>query len=410
MAGPLGHIRVLELSRILAGPWASQTLADLGASVIKVERPGVGDDTRTWGPPFVKRGEQGDGAGTTDAAYFLCTNRGKRSITVDFTKPEGQEIVNQLAQSSDVLIENFKPGGLERYGLDYESLKKLNHRLVYCSITGFGQTGPYHNRPGYDFLIQGMGGLMSVTGQPDDEPGGEPMKVGLAVADLFTGLYAVIAIQGALAHVELKGEGQYIDLALLDVQLAVMANQASNYLATGTPPGRLGNAHPNIVPYHAFATSDGFVILAVGNDAQFARFCEVAGQPELATDERYVTNSLRVKNREELLPVLQTIFCDRSSLQWIGDLEAVGVPCGPINSMGAVFDDPQIRSRGMQIEIEDDVTGTTPGVASPIKYSKTPLSHTQAPPSLGQHTDEILREVHGYTQAEIDGLRTKGVI
>ncbi len=413
---PLSQIRVLELSRILAGPWAGQTLADLGARVIKVERPGTGDDTRSWGPPFAKRpGDPADGP-TGDAAYFLCANRGKRSVTIDFTQPEGQKIVRALARQSDVVIENFKVGGLEKYGLDYASLRADNPGLVYCSITGFGQTGPYRERPGYDFLIQGMSGLMSITGEPDSAPGGKPVKVGVAVTDLLTGLYAVIAIQGALAHRANTGVGQHIDLSLLDVQAAALANQALNYLVSGRAPGRLGNAHPNIVPYEAFQTSDGHIILAVGNDAQFARFCEVAGRRELADDARFASNPSRVENRDSLIPLLKKLLKARSSADWLAALEQAGVPCGPINDIEQLFADPQVKARGLQIAIPDpDRTAggdgsAQPGVASPIRFSETPIQYELPPPRLGQHTDEVLREELQLDAAERERLRDLGVI
>ncbi|CAO3430859.1 CaiB/BaiF CoA transferase family protein [Azospirillum endophyticum] len=400
MAGPLSHIRVLELSRVLAGPWSAQTLADLGADVIKVERPGAGDDTRAWGPPWA--GDQ--------SAYFLSTNRGKRSITIDFEQPEGQELVRRLAAQADVVIENFKVGGLVKYGLDYDSLKAVNPRLVYCSITGFGQTGPYRNRAGYDFMIQGMGGLMSVTGQPDGEPGGGPVKVGVAVTDIFTGLYATIGIMGALAHRDRTGEGQQVDLALLDVQVAVLANQAMNCLVGGKAPQRLGNAHPNIVPYQAFATRDGHIILAVGNDGQFAKFCTVAGRPELAKDERYATNPSRVANRRELVPLLEELIRTRDSHDWLDALEQVGVPCGPINDLAAVFEDPQVKARNIHQDLPHPTQGSVPTVASPIRYSGTPLVHDTAPPTLGQHTDTVLADSLGLGEADIAALREKGVI
>lgn len=400
MAGPLSHIRVLELSRVLAGPWSAQTLADLGADVIKVERPGAGDDTRAWGPPWA--GDQ--------SAYFLSTNRGKRSITIDFERPEGQELVRKLAAQADVVIENFKVGGLVKYGLDYDSLKAVNPRLVYCSITGFGQTGPYRNRAGYDFMIQGMGGLMSITGQPDGEPGGGPVKVGVAVTDIFTGLYATIGIMGALAHRDRTGEGQQVDLALLDVQVAVLANQAMNCLVGGKAPQRLGNAHPNIVPYQAFATRDGYIILAVGNDGQFAKFCTVAGRPELAKDERYATNPARVANRKELVALLEELIRTRDSHDWLSALEQVGVPCGPINDLTAVFEDPQVKARNIHQDLPHPTQGSVPTVASPIRYSGTPLVHDTAPPTLGQHTDTVLAESLGLSGADIAALRDKGVI
>ena len=400
MAGPLSHIRVLELSRVLAGPWSAQTLADLGADVIKVERPGAGDDTRAWGPPWA--GDQ--------SAYFLSTNRGKRSITIDFERPEGQELVRKLAAQADVVIENFKVGGLVKYGLDYDSLKAVNPRLVYCSITGFGQTGPYRNRAGYDFMIQGMGGLMSITGQPDGEPGGGPVKVGVAVTDIFTGLYATIGIMGALAHRDRTGEGQQVDLALLDVQVAVLANQAMNCLVGGKAPQRLGNAHPNIVPYQAFATRDGYIILAVGNDGQFAKFCTVAGRPDLAKDERYATNPARVANRKELVALLEELIRTRDSHDWLSALEEVGVPCGPINDLTAVFEDPQVKARNIHQDLPHPTQGSVPTVASPIRYSGTPLVHDTAPPTLGQHTDTVLAESLGLSEADIVALREKGVI
>ncbi|HYF87532.1 CaiB/BaiF CoA-transferase family protein [Azospirillum sp.] len=400
MAGPLSHIRVLELSRVLAGPWSAQTLADLGADVIKVERPGAGDDTRAWGPPWA--GDQ--------SAYFLSTNRGKRSITIDFERPEGQELVRKLAAQADVVIENFKVGGLVKYGLDYDSLKAVNPRLVYCSITGFGQTGPYRNRAGYDFMIQGMGGLMSITGQPDGEPGGGPVKVGVAVTDIFTGLYATIGIMGALAHRDRTGEGQQVDLALLDVQVAVLANQAMNCLVGGKAPQRLGNAHPNIVPYQAFATRDGYIILAVGNDGQFAKFCTVAGRPDLAKDERYATNPARVANRKDLVGLLEELIRTRDSHDWLSALEQVGVPCGPINDLTAVFEDPQVKARNIHQDLPHPTQGSVPTVASPIRYSGTPLVHDTAPPTLGQHTDAVLADQLGLSEADIASLRDRGVI
>ncbi|QCO03830.1 CaiB/BaiF CoA transferase family protein [Azospirillum argentinense] len=400
MPGPLSHVRVLELSRVLAGPWAAQTLADLGADVIKVERPGAGDDTRAWGPPWA--GEE--------SAYFLSTNRGKRSITIDFERPEGQELVRKLAAQADVVIENFKVGGLVKYGLDYESLKAINPGLVYCSITGFGQDGPYAKRAGYDFMIQGMGGLMSITGQPDTEAGGGPVKVGVAVTDVFTGLYATIGVLGALAHRDRTGEGQWVNLALLDVQVAVLANQAMNYLVGGKAPQRLGNAHPNIVPYQAFATLDGHIILAVGNDGQFAKFCQVAGRPELAQDPRYATNPARVANRKELVPILELLLEQRSSRDWLSALEAVGVPCGPINDVSQVFADPHVQARHIHQDLPHPTAGTVPTVASPIRYSATPIEHTVAPPTLGQHTDSVLGEALGLCAADIAALREKGVV
>jgi crotonobetainyl-CoA:carnitine CoA-transferase CaiB-like acyl-CoA transferase len=416
IAAPLSGIRVLELSRVLAGPWAAQTLADLGASVIKVERPGTGDDTRSWGPPFAKRAGDALDRPTGDAAYFLCANRGKRSVTIDFTQPEGQKIVRALARRSDVVIENFKVGGLEKYALDYASLRAEHPGLVYCSITGFGQTGPYRERPGYDFLIQGMSGLMSITGEPDATPGGKPVKVGVAVTDVLTGLYAVIAIQGALAHRANTGRGQQIDIALLDVQAAALANQALNYLVSGRAPGRLGNAHPNIVPYEAFQTADGYIILAVGNDAQFARFCEVAGRRELGGDARFATNPSRVENRDVLIPLIADLLRARSSADWLSALERAGVPCGPINDIAQLFADPQVKARGLQIALADlqssaaDGAPDLPGVASPIRYSETPIRYALAPPRLGQHTDEVLREELDLEATELERLYALGIL
>ena len=406
MAGALSHIRVLDLSRILAGPWAGQILADLGADVIKVERPGPGDDTRGWGPPWIKDDQ---GQDTSVAAYYLCANRNKRSITVDITQPEGQDIVRRLAAQSDVVLENFKLGGLKQYGLDYDSLKAVNPRLVYCSITGFGQDGPYAPRAGYDFLIQGLGGLMSITGRPDGEPGAGPMKVGVALTDILTGLYATNAVLAALAWREQSGEGQYIDMALLDVQVACLANQAMNYLATGSNPRRMGNAHPSIVPYQDFPTADGHMILAIGNDGQFARFCEVAGRPELAADVRFATNRARVENRAELIPLLNEITATRTTAEWIGQLEARAVPCGPINGLAEVFADPQVQARGLAVKMPHPEAGEVPLVASPIRLSKTPVEYRRAPPLVGEHTDEILADL-GVDAAGIAGLRERGVV
>ncbi|MGD0074918.1 MAG: CaiB/BaiF CoA-transferase family protein [Candidatus Binataceae bacterium] len=406
MAGPLGHIRVLELARVLAGPWAAQTLADLGASVIKVEKLGEGDDTRQWGPPWAKGP---DGRPTRVSAYYLSTNRGKRSVTIDFTRAEGQRLVQDLARRSDVVLENFRVGGLAKYGLDYPSLKAINPGLIYCSITGFGQTGPYRHRPGYDFMIQGMGGLMSFTGEADGRPGAGPMKVGVAVADIFTGLYATIAILGALAHRDRTGEGQQIDMALLDSQVAVLANQALNYLVSGVSPIRLGNAHPNIVPYQAYRTADGYIILAVANDGQFAKFCEVAGRTELTRDGRFATNEARVEHREEMVAIVAELVASKTSEFWLKALEH-SVPCGPINTLAQVFDDPQVQSRGLRLELPHPIAGTVPSVANPIKYSATPLEYHVAPPALGAHTSEVLREELGLSIEEIDRLREAGVI
>ncbi|MBR0565394.1 CoA transferase [Azoarcus sp. L1K30] len=405
--GALSHIRVLDLSRILAGPWAGQMLADLGADVIKVERPGAGDDTRGWGPPYLK---DAAGENTSVAAYYLCANRNKRSITIDITCAEGQALVKRLAAESDVVIENFKLGGLAQYGLDYASLKAVNPRLVYCSITGFGQNGPYAPRAGYDFLIQGLGGLMSLTGRPDAEEGGGPMKVGVALTDILTGLYATNAIQAALAWRERSGEGQFIDMALLDVQVACLANQAMNYLTTGQNPKRLGNAHPNIVPYQDFPTADGYMILAIGNDAQFARFCAEAGRPELATDPRYATNRARVENRSTLIPALKHLTIERSTADWIAALEAKAVPCGPINTLADVFADPQVQSRGLKIDMPHPLAGSVSLVANPMRFSVTPVEYRSPPPALGEHTEQILQGTLGLSVAEIDALKGAGVI
>ena len=391
---PLTGIKVLDLSRVLAGPWAGQMLADLGADVVKVERPGAGDDTRSWGPPYLKD-EQGQD--TREAAYFLCANRNKRSIAIDIAQPEGQQLVRRLAEQADVLLENFKLDGLKAYGLDHESLKALNPRLVYCSITGFGQTGPYAARAGYDFLIQGMGGLMSVTGRPDGEEGAGPQKVGVALVDVMTGLYATIAVQAALAEREKSGLGQHIDLALLDVQVATLANQAANYLAGGVVPRRMGNAHPNIVPYQDFPTADGDMILAIGNDGQFARFCAIAGHPEWAADERFATNPQRVAHRAVLIPLLRQATVMRTTAQWVQALESAGVPCGPINRLDDVFADPQVQARGLRIELPHPSAGRVPLVANPIRLSGSPVSYRRAPPLLGEHTDEVIRDWLGTT-------------
>lgn len=401
--GALCGFRVLDLSRILAGPWASQMLADLGAEVIKVERPHQGDDTRAWGPPYIpdENGEE-----TSESAYFHGANRGKQSICIDMSVEQGQLLIRQLARESDVLIENFKVGGLKKYGLDYDSLKSINPRLVYCSITGFGQTGPYAERAGYDFMIQAMGGLMSVTGTPD----GEPMKVGVALADVMTGLYAANAIQAALIHQLRTGEGQYIDLALLDVQVATLANQAMNYLATAENPRRLGNAHPNIVPYQAFQTDGGFIILAIGNDTQFSRFCELANCTELANDESYRKNTNRVKNRETLIPQLATIMKSKSTEWWLDHLNQRGIPCGPINNLDQVFSDPQVLHRGMKLDLEHPQAGSVASVKNPINLSITPPQYDQPSPLLGQHTDQVLARVLQIDHAAIENLRAQNII
>ena len=406
-APPLRGVRVLDLSRVLAGPWAGQLLADLGADVIKVERPGAGDEARAWGPPYL---QDAAGRDTAESAYFLCTNRNKRSVTLDIAHPEGQALVRRLAQQADVLIENFKVGGLQQYGLDHHILCALNPRLVYCSITGFGQTGPYAPRAGYDVLIQGMGGLMSVTGHPDGAEGAGPQKVGVAVTDIMTGLYATVAVQAALAERDRSGLGQHIDLALLDVQVAGLANQASNYLAGGVVPRRMGNAHPNIVPYEDVPTADGDMILAIGNNGQFGRFCAVAGHPEWAQDPRFASNSQRVSNRALLMPQLRQATVMHSTRDWVAALEAAQVPCGPVNRLDEVFADAQVRSRGLRIEMSHATAGTVPLVANPIRLSGSPVTYRLAPPTLGEHTDEVLHDLLGLEAPALEALRTARII
>ena len=402
----LSGVRVLDLSRVLAGPWCTQTLADLGADVIKIERPGSGDDTRAWGPPYLK---DADGRDTTEAAYFLGANRNKRSLAVDLATPEGQAIVRKLAAQVDVLVENFKVGDLARYGLDAQSLLAEHPGLVICSITGFGQTGPYAERAGYDYAVQGMGGLMSVTGERDDLPGGGPQKVGVAVSDLFTGLYATVAILAALRHRDATGQGQVIDMALLDTQLAMLANLGSNYLCSGKVPGRMGNAHQNIVPYQTFEASDGYLILAVGNDRQFAKFCEIAGRPEWAADVRFATNAERVRHRAVLVPMLEDAVRQRPRNEWLAALEAAKVPCGSINSIAEAFADPQAQARGAVVAMDHPLTPDLRLVASPMKLSATPVSYRHAPPLLGQHSDELLLEA-GCSAADIAAWRAAGVV
>lgn len=405
--GALSHLRVLDLSRVLAGPWSGQILADLGADVIKVERPGSGDDTRAWGPPFLK---DAAGENTSEAAYYLSANRNKRSVTIDFTQPEGQRLVRELAAKSDIVIENFKVGGLAAYGLDYQSLKAINPQLIYCSITGFGQTGPYAKRAGYDFMIQGLGGLMSLTGRPEGEEGAGPVKVGVALTDILTGLYSTVAMLAALAHREQTGVGQHVDMALLDVQVACLANQAMNYLTTGNPPSRLGNAHPNIVPYQDFPTADGDFILTVGNDGQFRKFAEVAGQPQWADDPRFVTNKQRVANRAELIPLIRQATVFKTTAEWVSQLEAAGVPCGPINDLAQMLQDPQVLARGLAVSIAHPLAGSVPQVASPIRLSETPVEYRRAPPLLGEHTEVVLEEVLGLEAGEVQRLRDAGVL
>lgn len=403
----LEGVRVLDLSRILAGPWCTQVLADFGADVIKVERPGVGDDTRGWGPPYLKDGQGND---TAESAYYLCANRGKRSLAIDFTTTEGQALIHALVGRCDVLVENYKVGGLAKYGLDAASLLAINPKLVYCSITGYGQDGPYAQRAGYDAAIQAIGGLMSVTGEPDGAPGAGPQKVGVAATDLMTGMYAATAILAALRHAERTGRGQQIDLALLDTQVAWLANQASNYLVGGLVPDRQGTAHPNIVPYQVMPAADGYFMLAVGNDAQFARFCEVIGEAQLAVDPRYATNRARVAHRAELVPHLQQRLRTRPAAEWLAALEAAVVPANSVNRIDQVFDDPQVQARGLRIDVPHATGGTVAMVRNPLKFSATPLQYTQAAPLLGQHTTQVLGEVLAMGEAQLQRLRGQGVI
>lgn len=403
----LSHLRILDLTRVLAGPWCSQNLADLGADVIKIERPGSGDDTRAWGPPYLR---DSDGKDTAEAAYYLAANRGKRSLTVDIASAAGQQIIRELVADSDVLLENYKVGQLQKYGLDYASLKLIRTDLVYCSITGFGQTGPYAQRAGYDFIVQGMGGFMSVTGERDALPGGGPQKAGIAITDLMTGMYATIAVLAALTHRDRTGAGQYIDMALLDVQVAMMANMGTNYLASDTIPQRWGNAHPNIVPYQSFATSDSHIIVAVGNDRQFQKFVAAGGRPELADDERFATNPMRVRHREVLVPMLATMMTGRSKQDWIARLEEAGVPCGPINNLEEVFDNPQVVARGMRLDLPHPSGATAKLIGSPMRLSETPAAYESAPPILGQHTEAILHDLLHYSATQIADLRARGVI
>jgi formyl-CoA transferase len=407
MSGALSHIRVLDLSRVLAGPWCSQHLADLGAEVIKIERPGTGDETRAWGPPYLKDAQGND---TTEAGYYLSCNRGKKSLTLDISTAEGQDIVRKLAAKSDVVLENYKVGQLKKYGLGYDDLKAISPKIVYCSITGFGQTGPWSHRPGYDFIIQGLGGLMSITGERDDLPGGGPQKVGVAVTDLMTGMYSTIAILAALTHRDRTGVGQYIDMALLDVSVAMLANMNMNYLTSGQVPKRWGNAHPNVIPYQVFACSDGHLIVAVGNDSQFRKFCEVLGETALGIDERFATNSNRIRNRAALIPLLEPLVKTRSRDAWVDALEAAGVPCGPINNIDQVFENPQVRARGIKVEIPHELADKVPQVASPMRFSETPIEYRVAPPTLGQHNDYVLRELLGMQADEIERLRQTNVV
>jgi len=404
--GPLSHVRVLDLSRILAGPWAGQILADLGADVIKVERPGAGDDTRGWGPPFLR---DRAGAETREAAYFLAANRAKRSLTLSLDKPQGQRIVRALAARCDILLENYKVGTLARFGLGYDDLRAVNPGLIYCSITGFGQSGPRRDKVAYDFIIQAMGGLMSVTGERDGAPGGGPQKVGVPLADIMTGMYAAVAVLAALARRAHSGDGEYIDIGMLDVQVASLANQAMNYLMSGATPRRNGNAHPNIQPQDVFACRDGDIVLAIGNDGQFAKLCEALGRPELARDERFAQNAARVRNRDALEPLIRSALLERDRAHWLDALDRAGVPCGPINTVPEVFEDPQVRHREMLVEVPHPVAGTARLVASPMRFRQAPLSHDRAPPLLGQHSREILAEL-GIGEAEIRQLEADGVI
>ena len=405
--GALSHLRVLDLTRVLAGPWCAQNLADFGADVIKVERPGAGDDTRTWGPPWLK-----DEAGnnTAEAAYYLAASRPTRPITVDISTPEGQDIVRQLAAHADVVLENYKVGQLKKYGLDYASLKAVKPDLVYCSITGFGQTGPYAPRAGYDSIVQGLRGFMSLSGERDDLPGGGPQKAGVAISDLMTGMYATVAVLAALAHRDRTGEGQYIDMALLDVQVAMLANMNTNYLASGEAPKRWGNAHPNIVPYQTFQAANGWIIVAVGNDGQFRRFVDAGGMPELADDPRFATNPQRVANRDVLVPILAEMVKRFGKGEWIDKLEAAGVPCGPINSLDDGFDNEQVQARGLRVDLPHPSAGTVKLVGSPVKMSATPPKAASHPPLLGEHTGAVLRDVLNLSADQVDSLRRRGVI
>src|SRR5262245_24624493 len=407
MSRPLSHIRVLDLTRVLAGPWASQNLADLGAEVIKIERPESGDDTRSWGPPFLK---DRDGKETKESAYFLSVNRGKKSVTLDIATPEGAKIARELAAKCDVLLENYKVGGLAKYGLGYDDLKAINPGIVYCSVTGYGQNGPCAHLPGYDFIFQGMGGLMSITGERDELPGGGPQKVGIAVTDVLAGMYASLAVSAALLHRERTGKGQHIDLALLDTIVAFGSNQIFNYFHSGKVPERWGNAHPNLLPYEVFRTADGHLILGAGNDSQWASFCAVAGQPELATDPRFRTMPDRIRNRKILIPIIQEIMKTRANRDWIERFDAANVPCGPINNYKEVFDNVQVKHRRLKIEMPHPLSASIAGVASPMRFSETPVTYDAAPPLLGQHTREVLSRVLGKSEDELAGLAARKII
>lgn len=408
-AGALAGIKVLDLSRVLAGPWCTQILADLGADVVKVELPGAGDDTRHWGPPFL---QDAQGQDTDQASYFAACNRNKRSVTIDMSKPQGQALIRQMAEQADVLVENFKVGGLAKYGLDYASLSALNPRLVYCSVTGFGQTGPYAERAGYDLLIQASSGMMSITGRADGEPGGGGVRVGVALTDLFTGVYASTAVLAALRAREQTGRGQHVDMALLDVGMAILANQAAGYLNTGKVPQRQGNSHPSLAPYQDFPTADGAMLLAIGNDGQFARWCEAAGRPEWSRDARFSTNTARVHHRATLIPAMEELTRQRSTAQWVALLEDKAVPCGPINDIGQAFADPHVVARGLRLDLPrtaGDGIASVAGVASPLRLSEHPPVLRNAPPALGQHTDEVLREL-GLQAGDIAALRASGTV
>ncbi len=408
-AAALDGLKVLDLSRVLAGPWCTQILADLGADVVKIERPGVGDDTRTWGPPFLK---DADGNDTHQSTYYTACNRNKRSVTLDMATPEGQALLKQMAAKCDIVVENFKTGGLKQYGLDHETLRAANPRLIYCSITGFGHDGPHATRAGYDLMIQATSGMMSITGRPDEAPGGGPLRVGVALTDLFTGVYASTAILAALEVRHRTGEGQHIDMALLDVGMAILANQASAFLNTGVAPQRQGNSHPSLAPYQDFPTADGAMLLAIGNNGQFTRFCAAAGHAEWASDERFTTNSLRVKHREPLIAQMEAVTRTRSTAEWIALLEDKAVPCGPINNIAQAFDDPQVKARGLAVPMvrsAGDGIDTIVGVASPLRLQATPPVLRHAPPALGQHTDEVLAEM-GLRAGDIAALRAGGVI
>jgi formyl-CoA transferase len=407
MSGPLSHIKVLDLSRVLAGPWAAQNLADLGAQVIKVERPEKGDDSRAFAPPFLND-EQGNV--TKESAYYCAANRGKKSITINISSPQGQQLVKELAKEVDVIVENYKVGDLARYGLGYEDIKAINPSIIYCSVTGFGQTGPYKERPGYDFMAQGMGGLMSVTGESNDLPGGGPQRVGVPIIDMTTGMYATVAICAAIAHRAVSGQGQWIDVALLDSCVALLSNQAMNYFSTGKSPEMIGNAHPNIVPYQSFKTADGAIILACGNDNLFNKFCEVAQCQHLAQDPKFSTNGQRVSNRAEITQLLAAIFNKKTTKEWVGLLDDAGVANGPINTIAEVFEEPQVLARGMQIELAHATAGKVTLVGSPMKFSATPITYEVPPPALGQHTQEILEKVLHKSEAEIAQLQSTGII